>query len=163
MKRYFPHYLLIAAAGMAMAQVAAVLVLQYTFAPVGIAPGTTLRLNLANTGGGSSVCMGNLSFINSDGTTIKNENINVPAGQTVSYPLAISDISGSPANAVVRGFVKIDRQTGVVAAPATIACTSITSLEVVNTATGQTRVILTNPTLASGITAVTPGGPAKPE
>ena len=162
MKRYVvPGFL--AAAGIAAAQVAAILLLQYTYAPVGIAPGAALRLNVANTAGGTSVCTGNLSFVNSDGTTIKNQNITVNAGQTVSYPLSMLDVPNSPAGAVVRGVVKIDRQVGGMVGPATVACTSITSLEVVDTATGQTRAVLTNPTLGSGITPVFPGGTVQPQ
>jgi len=156
MKRYF--ILLTIAAGTVAAQTStAILLLQYTYAPVGVAPGTTLRLNLANVSGGTAVCMGNLSFINSDGTTIKNQNITVNAGQTFSYPLLISDVPGSPASAEVRGFVKIDHQVGGTAGATPLApCTAVTSLEVVDIATGQTRAVLTNPTVISGRPVVTP-------
>jgi hypothetical protein len=160
MKRYFIPVLLISAAGIAAAQMlpVAIVVQQYSYAPVGVAQGTTLRLNLANLSGGTTVCMGNLSYIFSDGTTIKNENITVNAGQTVTYPLLISEITGSPATAEVRGLVKLNRQvgglTGPPGGPASTACTAVTSLEVVDIATGQTRAILTNP--LSTLPTITP-------
>jgi hypothetical protein len=158
MKRYLMPLLLITGAGFAAAQTpTAILVQQYTYAPVGIAPGTTLRLNVANVSSGTTVCMGNLSFINSDGTTIKNQNITVNAGQTTSYPLLISDVQGTPASAEVRGFVKIDRQAGGTIGPnAPTPCIAVTSLEVVDVATGQTRAVLTNPTAVAGAIAPTP-------
>jgi hypothetical protein len=103
--------------------------------------------------GGTAVCTGNLSFINSDGTSIKNQNITVNAGQIFSYPLAISEVAGSPSSAEVRGFVKINRQVGgtVSQAQTITPCTAVTSLEVVDVATGQTRAVLTTPTPVSGI------------
>jgi hypothetical protein len=154
-KRYFiVPLLLTSATGIAAAQTSpgAIVVQQFSYAPVGVAPGTTLRLNLANSGSGSTVCMVNLSFINSDGSMIKNTNVTVNAGVTYSYPLLISDVPGSPASAEVRGLVKIDRQLGGTAgAPPSAPCVSVTSLEVVDVATGQTRAVLTNPTAISGL------------
>jgi hypothetical protein len=167
--RYFIPLLLTTFTRVALAQgaPAAILVQQYAYAPVGIAPGTTLRLNVANLSGGTTVCMGNLAFMNSDGTTIKNQDITVKAGQIFSYPLLISDIQGSPSSAEVRGFVKIDRPVGgTVGMPPSAPCTSTTSLEVVDVATGQTRAILTNPTPISGIplpTSIFTVGPAQPQ
>jgi hypothetical protein len=158
MKRYFIQLFLTTTAGIALAQgqPAAIVEQQYSYAPVGVAPGTTLRLNVANVSAGTTACMGNLSFINSDGSTIKNQNITVNAGQTVSYPLLITDITGSPASAEVRGLVKIERQVGGTFGPASIPCTAVTSLEVVDIATGQTRAVLTNPTAISGFPIATP-------
>ncbi len=153
MKRYFVPLILVISAGFAAAQgpPASTIVQEYTYAPVGVAQGTTVRVNVANIGSGTAVCTGNLSFINSDGTSIKNEDFTAGAGQTASYALLASDISGSPATAVVRGFVKINRQVGPpTAGAAATACTAVMSLEVIDIATGQTRAILTNPTAVSG-------------
>ncbi len=90
MKRYsFILCILVIAAGVAQAQTSttAIIVQQYTFVPVGFVAGQTVRLNISNIAGGTAVCMGNLSFVNSDGSTIKNENFTANAGQTVSYTL----------------------------------------------------------------------------
>lgn len=150
--RYFIPVLLTVSAGIAAGQVGAptaVLAQQYTYAPVGIASGTTIRMNVANVTNGTTVCAGNFAFVNSDGTTIKNQNFTANAGQTVSYSLLVSEISGSPASAEVRGVTKINRQAGGVVQPPgqppIPMCSVLMSLEVVDISTGQTRAILTNP------------------
>jgi hypothetical protein len=162
MKRYsFILCILVIAAGVAQAQTSttAIIVQQYTFVPVGFVAGQTVRLNISNIAGGTAVCMGNLSFVNSDGSTIKNENFTANAGQTVSYTLQTTDISSAPSVAEVRGVAKIDHQAGgVIFTPGTPptpapVCSALMSLEVVD-ANGQTQVVLTNPTLVSGITPV---------
>src|SRR5580698_1731539 len=98
MKRYsFILCILVIAAGVEQAQTSttAIIVQQYTFVPVGFVAGQTVRLNISNIAGGTAVCMGNLSFVNSDGSTIKNENFTANAGQTVSYTLQTTDISSA--------------------------------------------------------------------
>jgi hypothetical protein len=150
--RYFVPLLLTLSAGIASAQPAAIVVQEYTYAPVGIAAGTTLRLNVANiTNGGTTACTGNLSYVNSDGTTIKAADFTANPGQTSSYPLLITDVTGSPASAEVRGVVKINRQVGgVVGQPIAPSCSAVMSLEIVDIATGQTRAVLTSPTPITG-------------
>jgi hypothetical protein len=147
-------------AGIAVAQgTTAIIVQQYTFAPAGIVTGQSMRLNLSNVAGATSMCTGNFSFINSDGSTIKNENYTVNAGQTMSYSLQTTDISGSPASAEVRGVVKVNRQAGGIVPtpgnPPAPSCSPVMSLEIVDS-TGQTHVLLTSPALVVGITAVVP-------
>jgi hypothetical protein len=156
MKRYsFVVCLLTVTARLASAQPAptAIIVQQYTFAPAGIAAGQTMRLNMANVAGGASICIGNLSFVNSDGTSIKNQDVTVKAGQTMSFSLLSTDLASTSAE--IRGVVKVDRQFGgVVVTPGTPPvpiCNAVISLEIVDTATGQSRVVLTNPSLVSGI------------
>ena len=106
--------------GIAVAQTSpvATVVQQYTFAPVGVVTGQIMRVNMSITGDGTSSCMGNLSFVNSDGTTVKSQDVAVKAGETMSYSLQMSDIPSATGSAVVRGLVKIERQVGpAVAAP----------------------------------------------
>jgi hypothetical protein len=137
-------------AGIASAQPAIPTIpLQYTFAPAGLAGGQTMRLNLANVGTGTSVCMANLSFVNSDATTIKNQDFTVKAGQTMSYPLVTSDITATPVTAEVRGFVKIEKQVLTPGTTPTAPCSPVMSLELVVNATGQSQVVLTNPLLVT--------------
>jgi hypothetical protein len=157
MKRYSSIlFVLTVAAGVAEAQTgpAATIVQQYTFAPVGIAAGQTLRLNVANISMGTAACMVNLSFVSSDGVSIKNEDVTVAAGNTMSYPLAATEVSTAVAE--IRGVVKIDRQVGGVVvmpgAPVAAVCSAVMSLELVD-AMG-TRAVLTNPTLVSGFLPV---------
>ena len=56
---------------------------------------------------------------------------------------------------MVRGLVKLDRQLGGVITgpgmPAPVVCSAVMSLEVVDAATGQTRLVLTNPNTISGL------------
>jgi hypothetical protein len=155
MKRYKVFLPLMIAVGIGSAQTvpSATVLQQYSFAPLGVAAGQTMRLSLANAAGGSSVCIANLSFINSDGTSLKNQDVTVKAGQTASFSLLTGDISS--AGAEIRGLVKLDRQVGGVVSgpgmPAPAVCLAVMSLEVVDAATGQTRVVLTNPTVIAGL------------
>ena len=142
-------------AGLASAQTAfQATPLQYSFAPAGIAAGITMRLNVANLGSGTSVCSVNLSFVNSDGSSIKNEDILVKAGQTMSYTLQTGDIAGTPTSAEVRGVVKIQRSTLTPGTPVTPPCSAAMSLELVTNATQQTQAVMTNPTLVTGLVGV---------
>jgi hypothetical protein len=159
MKYYFVPLLLAAAAGVAAAQNApaapiTIVVEQYTFAPVG----TTyayLRVNVANLSGGTSVCTGSVSFIDSTGKTIPGPggSLNVAAGQTSSFEF----VPQTAVSGAVRGFVTINHQVGGVVGPMPVmSCNALMSLEVVNSINGQTQAVLTNPTPISGIPLVTP-------
>jgi hypothetical protein len=127
---------------------------QYSFAPVGLAAGQTLRLNVANLSTGTTSCMGNLSFVSSDGVSIKNEDVTIGPGKTMSYPLSDTEVAANVAE--IRGVVRINRQVGGVVltpgAPISPGCSAIMSLELVD-ATG-TRAVLTNPTLVSGLVPI---------
>jgi len=141
---------------------------QYSFVPVGIVAGQTLRVNLANLAGGSSVCMASISFVNSDGTTIQTQSVTANAGQTVSYSVQTGNINGSPASAEVRGTVTLTHLISIPPFPIpggvspTPVCAPLMSAEIVD-GNGQTALVLTNPA-SSGITPVlvsTPPSPAQ--
>lgn len=170
MKRYaFVLSVFAIGGGIAHAQMGTppTVVQQYTFAPIGIIAGQTLRVNLTNVATGSNaVCSGNLSFVNSDATSIKNENVTVNAGVTMSYTLVTSDVTGNPGSAEVRGVVKINRQIGPPmggpSLPAAGQCVPVMSLELADA--NGTHVILTSPSLVSGgivpiLSSVPPMGP----
>jgi hypothetical protein len=111
MKRYISiAYLVTIAAGMAAAQPGpvAIVVQQYTFAPIGAASGQTMRLNLSNVANGTAVCMANLSFVNADGSSIRNQDVTVKSGQTMSFSLQTADVPSNGAE--IRGLVKLNRR-----------------------------------------------------
>ena len=160
MKRYYSTFLLLTAfSGMAAAQIlpGAVFMQTYSYPPIGVVSGQALRVSLGNASDSGLACMGNLSFVNSDGTTVKNEDISVDPTKSVSYVLQFSDVPGiaATATAQVRAVVKVQRQLGgIIVSPGpglVPSCSAVTSVELVDVASGQTRALLTSPTYVSGL------------
>lgn len=156
MKHYSSLLLLLAAcAGSAAAQIFPTAILQqpYSYPPISLVSGQFLRLNLANAGDAGSACAANLSFVNSDGNAVKNEDVKVDSAKSVFYVMEFTDVPAiaATATAQIRAVVKLQRQAGgVILTPGlTPNCAAVTSLELVDTASGQTRILLTNPTYIS--------------
>jgi hypothetical protein len=168
MKRYYSMcLLLIAFSGVAAAQIlpGAVLMQTYSYPPVGVVSGQALRVSLGNASDSGSACMANLSFVNSDGTAVKNEDVSVDPSKSVSYVLQFSDVPGiaATATAQVRAVVKVQRPAiGIIVSPGpglVPSCTAVTSVELVDVASGQTRVLLASPAYVSGLLPILVSAP----
>lgn len=119
--------------------------LQYSFPPTGLALTETAQIDVSNlaanaSNGTAASCTGSVSFVNSSGATIGTATtFTVTSGQiaSISLPFAKASVSGS--RTVIRGIVQ-----HTVTRPATAPCSLVFSLEVFDTSTGVTHLLLGN-------------------
>jgi hypothetical protein len=120
---------------------------QFGFPPIGLGSTETAEVNVVNTAANSSAgaaasCTGSISFYNLSGALIGTATpFTVTAGQIASARLAFASSGGSGTRTSVRAVVSVTPSTASPRPP----CALGVSLETLDTATGATHAIVTNP------------------
>ena len=117
-----------------------------TTGTVGIAEGETARLSLVNPGtvppAAPTSCTATIMYINPASAIIKLTTVNIPPGQSMSLDLhSDTDLHlASGQRAQIRGVITtmVSASTG-----GTTACVLVPTLEIFDSTTGRTQVVLT--------------------
>lgn len=117
------------------------------FPLIGLASGQTVRLNALNAGrrssSGNSSCAVALRIMDSDGSLLKEGTVSVKPGKGTSVDLARTD----PGRLQIRGIALFGLAAGAAPGPEVreqFDCNIILSLEIFDSTTGRTTVILTD-------------------
>lgn len=121
-----------------------------TFGMVGLAEGQTARLNLLNPGvlpplATGAICSAQVSFLDSKGAVLKTAPISVAPGQSVPFDLnRDTDVTGNDQRVQIRAIVQVPLPSPIVASPPQPwGCLLIPTLEIFDTNTGRTQVVIT--------------------
>jgi hypothetical protein len=129
---------------------------------VGIADAQTAQLNLLNPGVPAPalgiICKATVSFVDAKGTVLKSTTLTVIPGQSMSFSLR----SDTDLNLVAgdRREIRATISLPVIAPPTATAtpaaCKMIPTLEMLDTVSGRTLVVLGHATAVTGIVTATP-------
>lgn len=146
------------------AQVTNTLPAVQTTGMIGVADAQTAQLNLLNPGvlapAVGVMCKANVSFVDAGGTTLKSATLTISPGQSQSFSLR-SDVDlnlVSGARREIRAVISIPPIATPVAstAAAVPACKVIPTLEILDTVSGRTLVILGHAKTIPSVVAATP-------
>jgi hypothetical protein len=147
------------------AQVIPVVPTVQTTGMVGIADAQTAQLNLLNPGVAPpatvTVCSATVSFVDADGTVVKSTTLSVDPGKSMAFSLR-SDIdlhllTGDRRE--IRALIAISAilpPTATTTSTAIPACHLIPTLEILDTASGRTLVVLGHVETIPSVVAATP-------
>jgi len=122
-----------------------------TFGMVGLASGQTARLNaFALPMGGPIIagasCQVTFNFYDATGKSLKTGTVPVTQGSAVSYDLAWTEITASTNRVEIRGAVRAALVTpsaaGTPLTPISAFCSVLPTLEIFDSSSGQTTVVL---------------------
>jgi len=121
-----------------------------TFGMVGLAEGQTARLNLLNPGvlpplATGAICSAQVSFLDSKGAGLKTAPISVAPGQSVPFDLnRDTDVTAPDQRVQIRATLQIPLPSPIVASPPQPwGCPLIPTLEIFDTNTGRTQIVIT--------------------
>jgi hypothetical protein len=145
---------------------------QFSSGMVGLASGQTARLNVVNVGAAAPSplpCVLVLAFVDSDGKILTQKFVSVASNKAALLDLPSSDVSGdsgddgngtNAARRQIRGIGYNPLLTPESAIPQPLSCHLIPTLELLDTDTGRTAVIVTDfNTPASSTSVQVPGQP----
>jgi hypothetical protein len=146
------------------AQVTSVLPAVQTTGMVGIADAQTAQLNLLNPGvlapAVGIICKATVSFVDGTGTVLKSTTLTINPGQSQAFTLrSDTDLNLVAGNRrEIRATISIPPIATPVATTAAAApgCKLIPTLEMLDTVSGRTLVILGHATTVPSVVAVTP-------
>ena len=120
-----------------------------TFGMVGLADGQTARLNALGLPMGGPIIAGascevTFTFYGEDGKSLKSATIPVTQGAAVHFDLQRADIDADTDRREIRGTVRSVLSTPA-ASPLNLSCSVMPTLEIFDTLTGKTTVVLETP------------------
>jgi len=147
------------------AQVASVVPAVQTTGMVGIGDAQTAQLNLLNPGveppAAGAVCSVAVSFVGAGGTVLKSTTLSVPAGQSMAFTLRSDTdlhlVAGDRRE--IRATITIPAifpPAATASAPAIPACHVIPTLEILDTISGRTLVVLGHVETIPSVVAANP-------
>ena len=121
-----------------------------TLGMVGLAEGQTARLNVLNPGvlpplATAAICSAQVSFLDSKGAVLKTATISVLPGQSVSFDLNHdTEVTAIDQRVQIRATLQVPIPSPIVASPPEVfGCPLIPTLEIFNTDTGRTQIVIT--------------------
>ena len=129
---------------------------------VGIADAQTAQLNLLNPGvlapAVGVICKATVSFVDAGGTVLKSTTLTVIPGQSMSFSLRsdtdLNLVAGDRRE--IRATISIPAIATPTATATPAACKMIPTLEMLDTVSGRTLVVLGHVTTVSGVVTATP-------
>ena len=121
------------------------------FAMIGIGTGQTVRVNALNLGTGSSApdprCIATLQFLDADGQVLKQTVTTIRPGKGAYLDLRSDELHQNDARMPIRGVLLFGYSGGAPPGPGVLQafdCNIVPSLEIFNSKTKQTSVVLTD-------------------
>jgi hypothetical protein len=133
-----------------------------TTAMVGIADAQTAQLNLLNPGvlapAAGVICTAAVSFVDASGAVLKSATLAVPPGKSMSFSLRsdtdLNFVAGDRRE--IRATITIPTLATPTAAASTPSCKLIPSLEMLDTVSGRTLVVLGHVEVVPSVATATP-------